>query len=103
MNVTIEDNGEDGFANGQSRRDLRDRSDANGDLAQTKSDRAGDLKIMNPVILIYNAQMFFRNFGLRHATAALGELAIGLAGPNASQKIARFARPAEWLRFQKRR
>ena len=68
-----------------------------------KSDRAGDLKIMNPVILIYNAQMFFRNFGLRHATAALGEFAIGLAGPNASQKIARFARPAEWLRFQKRR
>jgi hypothetical protein len=36
MNVTIEDNGEDGFANGQSRRELRDRSDANGDLAQTK-------------------------------------------------------------------
>jgi len=104
MNVTIEDNGEDGFANGQSRRELRDRSDANGDLhSNTKSERAGDLKIMNPVILIYNAQMFFRNFGLRHATAALGEFAIGLAGPNASQKIARFARPAEWLRFQKRR
>jgi hypothetical protein len=42
----------------------------------------GDLKIMNLVILIESAQMFFRNFGFRHATAALGEFAIGLAaGP----------------------
>jgi hypothetical protein len=37
---------------------------------------------MNLVILIESAQMFFRNFGFRHATAALGEFAIGLAaGP----------------------
>ena len=58
---------------------------------------------MNLVILIDSVQMFFRNFGFRHATATLGEFAIGLAGPNASQKIARFARPVEWLGFQKRR
>jgi hypothetical protein len=59
---------------------LRDRSDANGEVAQTKSAKAGDLKIMNLVILIDSVQMFFRNFGFRHATAALGEFAIGLAG-----------------------
>jgi len=53
---------------------------------------------MNLVILIDNAQMFFRNFGVRHVTAAFGHFAIELAGPNASQKIARFARPVEWLR-----
>jgi hypothetical protein len=48
---------------------------------------------MNLVILIDSAQMFFRNFGLRHVNAALG-FAIGLAAPNAGQKmIARFARP----------
>jgi hypothetical protein len=35
---------------------------------------------MNIVILIDSVQMFFRNFGFRHATAALGEFAIGLAG-----------------------
>jgi hypothetical protein len=35
---------------------------------------------MNLVILIESAQMFFRNFGFRHATAALGEFAIALAG-----------------------
>jgi len=35
---------------------------------------------MNLVMLIDSAQMFFRNFGFRHATAALGEFAIGLAG-----------------------
>jgi hypothetical protein len=33
--------------------------------------------MMNLVILIDSAQMFFRNFGLRHVNAALG-LAIGL-------------------------
>ena len=38
------------------------------------------MKIMNLVILIDSVQMFFRNFGFRHATAALGEFAIGLAG-----------------------
>jgi len=63
----------------------------------------GDLKIMTLVILIDSAQMFFRNFGLRHVNAALG-LAIGLAAPNARQKmIARFARPVEWLRSRLRR
>jgi hypothetical protein len=67
-------------------------------VAQAKSGRAGDLKIMNLVILIYSAEMFFRNFGFRHANAALGHFAIQLAGPNAGQKIARFARPVEWLR-----
>jgi hypothetical protein len=35
---------------------------------------------MNLVILIDSAQMFFRNFGFRHATAALGAFAVGLAG-----------------------
>jgi hypothetical protein len=35
---------------------------------------------MNLVILFDSAQMFFRNFGFRHATAALGEFAIGLVG-----------------------
>jgi len=58
---------------------------------------------MNLVILIDSAQMFFRNFGLRHVNAALG-LAIGLAAPNARQKmIERFARPVEWLRSRLRR
>ena len=57
---------------------------------------------MNLVILIDSAQMFFRNLGLRHVKAALG-LAIGLAAPNAGQKIiARFARPVEWLRSRLR-
>ena len=98
----IDDEDENQFANGQRSRDLRGRSDANGEFAQTKSDRAGDLKIMNLVILIDSAQMFFRNFGLRHVNAALG-LAIGLAAPNARQKmIARFARPVEWLRSRLR-
>ena len=41
--------------------------------------------MMNMAILIESAQMFFRNFGLRHVNAALG-LAIGLAAPNAAQK-----------------
>ena len=57
---------------------------------------------MNLVILIDNAQMFFRNFGFRHANAALGHFAIELAGPNAAQKMARFARPVEWLRSRLR-
>ena len=35
---------------------------------------------MNLVILIDSVQMFFRNFGFRHATAVLGEFTIGLAG-----------------------
>ena len=35
---------------------------------------------MNLMILIDSVQMFFRNFGFRHATAALGEFAVGLAG-----------------------
>jgi hypothetical protein len=39
---------ENQFAKGQSSRDLRGRPGANGDLAQTKSGRAGDLKIMKP-------------------------------------------------------
>ncbi len=53
---------------------------------------------MNLVILVDSVQMFFRNFGVRHVNAALGHFAIDLAGPNAGQKIARFARPVEWLR-----
>jgi hypothetical protein len=57
---------------------------------------------MNLVILFDSVQMFFRNFGLRHVYAALG-LSIGLAAPNAGQKIiARFARPVEWLRSRLR-
>jgi hypothetical protein len=60
------------------------------------------LKTMNLVILVDSAQMFFRNFGLRHVNAALG-FAIGLAAPNAGQKmIARFARPVKWLRSRLR-
>jgi hypothetical protein len=53
---------------------------------------------MNPVILVYSAQMFFRNFGVRHLNAALGHFAIELVGQNAGQKIARFARPVGWMR-----
>jgi hypothetical protein len=53
---------------------------------------------MNLVIFINSAQMFFRNFGLRHVNAALGHFAVELARPNACQKIARFAVPLEWLR-----
>jgi hypothetical protein len=60
------------------------------------------LKIMNLVILIGSVQMFFRSFGVRHVNAALGHFAIELAGPNASQKIARFSRPLEWLRSRLR-
>lgn len=87
----IDDDDENQFAKGQRSRDLRGRSDAKGDLAQTESGRADDLKIMNQAIVINSAQMFFRNFGLRHVKAALG-LAIELAAPNAGQKIiARFA------------
>jgi hypothetical protein len=57
---------------------------------------------MNLVILIDSVQMFFRNFGGRHVNAALGHFAIDLVGPNAGQKIARFARPVEWLRSRLR-
>jgi len=54
---------------------------------------------MNLVILIDSVQMFFRNFGLRHVSAAFGDFAIELASPNVGRKIvAVFARPAEWLR-----
>jgi hypothetical protein len=57
---------------------------------------------MNLVIVINSMQMFFRNLGLRHVNAAL-RLAIGLAAPNAGQKIiARFARPIESLRSRLR-
>jgi hypothetical protein len=42
---------------------------------------------MNLVILINSAWMFFRNFGLRHVTAALGHFALELADPNTDQKI----------------
>jgi hypothetical protein len=83
-------------------RDLRDRSDTNGDLAQTESAKIGDLNIMNLVILIDNAQMFFRNFGFRHVNATLGHFVVELAGPNAGQKIARFASAVEWLRSRLR-
>jgi hypothetical protein len=38
------------------------------------------LKIVNLMILISSVEMFFWSFGLRNATAALGEFAIGLAG-----------------------
>jgi hypothetical protein len=56
------------------------------------------LKIMNLVILMNSAQMFFLNFGLAHVNAALG-FAIGLAAPNGGPKIiARLATPVEWLR-----
>jgi len=98
----IDDDYGNQFANSQGSRDLRGRPDANGGLAQTKSARAGDFKTMNLVIVIGSAQMFFRNFGLRHVNAALA-LAIGLAAPNAGQKIiAGFARPVEWLRSRLR-
>ena len=58
--------------------------------------------MMNMAILIESAQMFFRNFGLRHVNAALG-FAIGLADPNASRKIiARFEKLVELLRSRLR-
>jgi hypothetical protein len=99
----IDDDDENQFANGQRSRDLQGRPDANGELAQTKSGRAGDLKIMNLVILIDSAQMFFRNFGLRHVNAAFGDFAIELAGPKAGRMIiALFARPVKWLRSRLR-
>ena len=57
---------------------------------------------MNLVILFDSVKMLFRNFGIRHANAALG-LAIGLAAPTAGQKIiARFPRTVEWLRSRLR-
>jgi hypothetical protein len=53
---------------------------------------------MNLVILINSAWMFFRNFGLRHVTAALGHFALELADPNTDQKIiTRSARLVEWF------
>ena len=58
---------------------------------------------MNLVILIDSAQMFFRNFGLRHVNAAFGDFAIELAGPKAGRMIiALFARPVKWLRSRLR-
>jgi hypothetical protein len=57
---------------------------------------------MNLMILIDNAQMFFRNFGLRHVKAAFGNFAIELAGPKAGRIIiAVFARPVERLRLRR--
>jgi hypothetical protein len=54
---------------------------------------------MNLVIFVDNTQMFFRNFGLRHMIAALGNFGIELAGPKAGRIImALFSRPADWLR-----
>ena len=44
---------------------------------------------MNLVILINSAWMFFRNFGLRHVTAALGHFALELGDPNTDQKSSR--------------
>ena len=58
---------------------------------------------MNLVILIDSAQMFFRNFGLRHVNAAIGGFAIDLAGPSAAQKfISRFVSPVESLKLRLR-
>jgi hypothetical protein len=57
---------------------------------------------MNLLILIDSAQMFFRNFGFRHATAALGAFTIGLAGGprsrtamTATQRMARHPQTGE--------
>ena len=75
MNKATGVSDEEEFVKGQSSRDLRDRSDAKGDLAQIRLGRAGDLKIMNMVILIDSVQMFFRNFRVRHVNAALGHFA----------------------------
>lgn len=56
---------------------------------------------MNLVILIDSAQMFFRNFGLRHVSAAFGYFALELAGPKVGRVIiAISARAVEWLRSQ---
>jgi hypothetical protein len=41
---------------------------------------------MNLMILINGALMFYRNFGLRHVSAAFG-FANGLAAPNGGQKV----------------
>jgi hypothetical protein len=49
---------------------------------------------MNMVILIGCAQMFCRNFGLRHIGGVISYFALELAGPNAGRKIVSlFARP----------
>ena len=54
---------------------------------------------MNLVTFIDGVQMFFRNFGLRHANAAFGEFVIKLSAPNAVRKIvALFARRNDRLR-----
>jgi hypothetical protein len=67
-------------------------SETSKSLHQTKG-RAGDLKIMNLMTFIDSAQMFFRNFGLRRATAAFGDFTSELAGSTASLRIiALFAR-----------
>jgi hypothetical protein len=75
-------------------------SDANGDSPSHYSRlEHGDLRIMNMVILIGCAQMFCRNFGLRHIGGVISYFALELAGPNAGRKIVSlFARPNEWLR-----
>jgi hypothetical protein len=58
---------------------------------------------MNMVILIGCAQMFCRNFGLRHIGGVISYFALELAGPNAVRKIVSlFARPNEWLRSRRR-
>jgi hypothetical protein len=54
---------------------------------------------MNLVIFIDGVQMFVRNFGLSHVSAAFGDFGIELAGPKAGRIIiALFERPVEWLR-----
>lgn len=58
---------------------------------------------MNMVVLIGGAQMFYRNFGLRHVGGVISYFAMELAGPNAGRKIVSlFARPNEWLRLRPR-
>jgi hypothetical protein len=54
---------------------------------------------MNLITFIDSVQIFFRNFGLRRASAAFGDFTSELAGSNACGKIvARFARVDDRLR-----
>jgi hypothetical protein len=47
---------------------------------------------MNMVILIGGAQMFYRNFGLRHVGGVISYFAMELAGPNAVGRLCRYSR-----------
>jgi hypothetical protein len=84
----IDDEDENQFANGKKQsRFAMVAQKSRRPFVKLDWGRAGDLKIMNLMTFIDSAQMFFRNFGLRRATAAFGDFTSELAGSTASLRI----------------